>query len=325
MLCSFVISKVYGASVSVFYFGYNARTENRLRLVTTFYEGGLPERGSCQHGSEVLAALAYNSLNCQIDFVHVLYETSTRKGCLRLKDEIRLRSAMQHGKCSAYVECTPLHSQPSYYDIFNFATSFRGDVVVLANADMVFDESIRHLRFLQRGFLNTIATKGLGDVDSGTDDVRILIAYNRLSQCEIFSYLEAVAQKHLKNINEAFEEQTGLQLRAVVPNRCYRRPRTRLSWDAYAFHPEDITVNSSAFSERSGRKWFMNELGAENAALGAIISSSSAIRSITQVCDIVSMFAFHTQAKTHDTQNWVKGPFTSIASDCGSIKECFGG
>lgn len=193
--------------------------------------------------------------------------------------------------------------------------------MILANADMVFDSSVHILANLQRGVLNTIATIGL---DVAINDASLLDEYRALSSCDVNTFLYDVVENHLKNESEKFEDVTGLKLRAVVPNRCYPRPRPRLSWDAYAFHPEDINVVRQAFRDTSGRQWYMNELGAENAALGAIVAHSPALNSVTQVCDIVHMYSFHSQPKTHSVAKWVQSSLTFIASDCNSTSSCFG-
>ena len=299
----------------------------KLRLLTTHFEREDYQKGRCSHTSEVVAALAFNSKNCYIDTIHVLFESKRSKAsCNRLFQQIHVLREAQgdliYRSCAVNFECTIVASQPTYYDVFSISKSFVGDVVILANADMVFDSSVHILANLQRGVLNTIATNGL---DVAINGASLLDEYRALSRCDVNTFLDDIVVNHLKNESEKFEEETGLKLRAVVPNRCYPRPRPRLSWDAYVFHPEDINVVRQAFRDTSGREWYMNELGAENAALGAIVTHSPALHSVTQVCDIIHMYSFHTQAKTHGDGRWVQSSLTFIASDCNSTNSCFFG
>eukprot|EP00985_Skeletonema_marinoi_P027954 scaffold23607_cov80-Skeletonema_marinoi.AAC.1 len=95
--------------------------------------------------------------------------------------------------------------QPSYYQMFSNALSDEviGDVVVIANADMAFDDSMSVARFLNPEVLAVLSTHGFS---------------NRMAA-------------NMKNIYEEIVPNRGLRLRKFESDRCDAGQLP--SWDTY--------------------------------------------------------------------------------------------
>lgn len=144
------------------------------------------------------------------------------------------------------------------------------DIAIIANADMVFDDSIGLARHLQNKQVAVLATSGLRKAPKLVHDF------------------------HRQHIVHNVEDEDSL-----APSRCYEPPTERTSWDAFIFHPTDVEIIHDAFiDEATGLPFFMNQHGAENAALYAILSSRLKLQAI-QACDFITMWHLHTAPKTH--------------------------
>ena len=114
-------------------------------LITTFFP-------AVQHAhcNEIFAAISQNLLNDLIDEVHTLHEHGHGQGGRTVQDALR-ETAARHGRQISAAVLTKLvvhrwRRQPTYLDLFQVASEELGRVrtrlVLLANADVVFDASL---------------------------------------------------------------------------------------------------------------------------------------------------------------------------------------
>lgn len=262
-----------------------------LALLTSFWA---PKEPVPPHEIEVKAAILSNLLNPHFAEIHVLLEGTTQiYGCDEFTAELHSFLEPTAPASAAELKCTPWNgAQPTYYDLFTFSKQgLRDNLVILSNADMVFDESIATLRSLEPSSLVVIATSGL-DQYRTPDRIRWY-----------------------------FENFTRLPLTHVV-SRCYRDDTPRTSWDAYAFHPKSLEIFEMDFTdENSGEIFTMNRNGAENAALEAI-SRHSGLLQYSQICDHVKMWHFHTAAKMHKNEIGIKHNQLNPESCSSSLQHC---
>ena len=269
----------------------------RLALVVSFWDTFSAKRTTAsraRHANETLAAIVMNSVNCHFDIVHILYETD-KEHCVDILREVNsLRRALK-SQCGVKVSCEPRNSRASYADMFLVTkrSLFKSHVTIVANADQVFDSSVGLLRSLQADELSVIATRGLSEDNTPKE---LLAMYEDLTRSSVQSIL--YAELNITKLDE-FTAQTGLDLRPTVTNRCYTNA-IRFSWDAYAFHPVSIKIRMDYFLQPNRKVLFMNQLGAENIALRALVQASHKLKKVTQSCDQIHMWHFHVHPKTHD-------------------------
>jgi len=149
------------------------------------------------------------------------------------------------------------------------------------------------LKRLHKKTVNTIATRGIG-----TNNLPPELLRHRLEQLGM----------HTSDMN--------------VKNRCYAEKR-RTSWDAYAFHFGTLNFDETGFrDDKTGKKFTMNTIGAENSALYYLERASPGI-SFKQICDHVHMWHLHQSPKMHSSKRQVSAP-RSIADKCCDIMDCLG-
>ena len=114
-------------------------------LITTFFPAV-----QHAHSDEIFAAISQNLLNDLIDEVHTLHEHGHGQGGRTVQDALR-ETAARHGRRISAAVLTKLvvhrwRRQPTYLDLFQVASEELGRVrtrlVLLANADVVFDASL---------------------------------------------------------------------------------------------------------------------------------------------------------------------------------------
>jgi len=271
---------------------HNERDDMELALLTSFWAQRAPAH---PHEKEVKGAILANLLNPHLAEIHVVLDGTTHNyGCDDFTAELDSLLKFSTKEYVTQLKCTPWKGeQPTYHDLFKFSkrNDLRDKVVVLSNADMVFDDSIAALRSLDPASMVVIATGGL-DKSETPDEIRWY-----------------------------FENFTGLPLNHVV-SRCYEDGTPRTSWDAHAFHPDSLELFEKDFIDvRSGKTFHMNRNGAENAALEAV-SRHSDLLQFSQICDHVKMWHFHTTSKMHKTENGVKHDQLKPESCVSSVKDC---
>ena len=266
----------------------------RVALVTTAW---VSSSTAAPHLAEVKAAITVNMANEWIDQIHILLEGSTQEhDCSNFKSELEKSTLF---KSSSVRERSKFRcrnwglDQPTYYDMFDYASRnvSSKSLILLANADMVFDKSIRHLHELDERALLVVATSGLSIKSTPR---RILEAYEQLTRFRVID----------------------------VANRCYNEFEfNRTSWDAYAFYSDNLRISSDSFVDNATGRFFpMNQNGAENAALEAV-SRNSFFTQYSQICDHIKMWHFHTQPKMHHSSIGVKHDQLRPAS-CAQLSDC---
>ena len=290
---SLVLTKIAFESDATFRSDASIELHPLALLVTTWDSGS--GKGS-RHEEESLSAVVLNSVNCHIDRLHIVHET-TNISCWELMHKVEhKRTRIQH-RCSAKLTCEIRHERVTYYHMLHTTKRkiFSNYVTIVANADQVFDETVEQLRYLNSATLTVIATQGLGLQETPS---YLVDDYHLLTGAHLYDVFYSKAVDDLV-------EASGLDVEVHVKNRCRQRT-PRFSWDAYAFHPESVRMDKKLFKQRDG-DLYMNQLGAENVALRALVHASSRIERVTQSCDFVNLWHFHAHPKTH-TGQWAKSP-----------------
>eukprot|EP00041_Stephanoeca_diplocostata_P038329 m.1498968 g.1498968 ORF g.1498968 m.1498968 type:complete len:340 (-) comp25204_c0_seq26:5211-6230(-) len=273
------------------------RSVNELSLITTYWVSS----ATINHRSEIEAAMVLNIANNNFHSVFVLLDgTTSSYNCSHF--ERHIYDLIQRSGIHQYarLKCEPTVSwQTTYFDIF--AYSFKlpfGHIAVVANADMIFDNTVRLATRLQPGQLFTVETQG-GPTE-------------RQSTLDVTQVYASITHRALK-----FDPLGTLPNNKRVRSRCYTDQK-RYSWDAYIFYPSDIleirpddfmytTYQNRERSENlelfSARPLLMNQLGAENQALSVLQARSPHLR-IYSICEYIHMYHLHQTGKTHGKNNW---------------------
>ncbi len=258
----------------------------RVSYVTSFW-AKVRRTEMHPHRKEVEAALLANIHNPHFDQVVIFLDIGSEKGSevcqhfRRTMKDLSLRLLPSTTKeevnelLYSKLTCVDLYSgQPNYYQMFQNAVSdhVRGDVVVLANADMAFDDTISLARHLNPEVIAALGTRGFSDE----------------------------TPQHLKFIYTQMMD--GTAQKSSDADKC--AADTRWSWDTWIFHkskikgrmrPEDFKrLNQNHKSEF----FYMNENGAENAALWAV-QQSYPFTSLYNACEKIYSWSFHLTSKTH--------------------------
>uniref|UniRef100_A0A6U0GXB3 Uncharacterized protein n=1 Tax=Micromonas pusilla TaxID=38833 RepID=A0A6U0GXB3_MICPS len=273
--------------------------QKELHLVVSFWA---PSLKPVPHRAETEAAIALNTANPYISTVHVFLEATIDFHCSDVESRVEgLLQKAQHVRQAAELDCHEQSAQLSFFDMFLFAKSVdAGDsnrIVILANADMVFDSTVVHLRGLNPSVLAIIATRGFGSA-SGTRQIR--------------KFYRTVMKSKAK----------------AIPNRCYNlhqrgKKECRGSWDAYAFEPSRLKLSLTDFlDERSGRPFVMHQNGADPSALNALLTLSH-FNHVHQLCDYVKMWHYHSEGKTHfnNSEMPVFHEY-SFPAECATVRGC---
>jgi len=276
-----------------------------LVLVTSFWAADLrnstttstPIKKENPHRREIENAFVLNIGNSLFDEVRIVLEGHHHSyNCTTLRELLEEKLSLVHASTQTRFVCVEHDGpQPSYFEMFNYTTdiALNGSVIILANADMAFDQTVLQLKDLNAHTAGTISTQGFGKGRWPPQSI----------------------QRQLKRLGM---EPTKMR----ISNRCYARAR-RSSWDAYVFHFNSLNFNSSGFrDEVSGEKFTMNTMGAENAALYYLKHASPNI-TFNQICDHVDMWHIHASPKMHSSERWVSSP-RALASECADIAECLG-
>ncbi len=171
-------------------------------------------------------------------------------------------TSINHADLHSKVTCVGSpYGQPNYYQMFQNAVSdyVTGDVVVMANADMAFDDTISLARHLNPEVLVGLGTSGFSDKMPST--VKAI-------------YEQIVGTPSPTHMDE---------------NRCAAAKRWSWSWDTWIFYKSKLRgrLQSELFTRQNedheSEHFSMNELGAENAALVAL-QQTYPFKSIYNAC-----------------------------------------
>jgi len=260
----------------------------KVSLVTSFWAEPKDSTKANPHRREMEAALMANIHNPHFDQVVVFLDgVSEEANCahfLRGMNELneQLGAAVKKQLNSSKLTCVDVHTgQPTYYQMFKntLHEAVEGDVVVLSNADQAFDDTISQAQGLNPEVLIVLGTRG-------------------------FSFRMPPTTKY-------FYETLGNNRRKVGPYR-YRGQSdppdrclvTASSFDTYIFHKSKLSdrLREEYFQRPNANNemkyFYMNENGAENAALWAL-QQSYPFTSVYNACDRIHSWHFHLTPQTH--------------------------
>jgi hypothetical protein len=288
----------------------------RVSYVTSF--GAEPIEGGARnpHGREMEAALLVNIHNPHLDqivvFLHGVATAETNcddflSDMRELDAKIGL-SALEKTDPFFKVCCVNIPGdQPNYFQMFDFTLheAVLGDIVVLSNADQVFDDSMSMARYLNPNVLVVLATHGF--------------SLGKIPPIIQHFYVTIVGEEYL-------HLQDGTPTTNSVDNMCVSNP---YSWDTWIF---DKNVLRDRLKEEHFRRplsnkkmatFTMNELGAENAAMWAL-QQTFPFSSVYNACDKIRSWTFHLTHKTHKVH---KNPWQCVrrSHPCGSVPYPWGG
>ncbi|KAK1734005.1 hypothetical protein QTG54_015263 [Skeletonema marinoi] len=259
----------------------------KVSYVTSFWAKVIGEEEINPHRREVEAALLANIHNPHFDqvVVHLATENNAescldfRQAMSDLSRQVLSMTADESNELlTNKLKCLDVQAgQPSYYQMFSDALSDEviGDVVVLANADIAFDDSMSLARFLNPEVLAVLSTHGFS---------------NRMAANIKNIYEEMMGTDYITDVEQRRGHPGSWEI-----DRC---AESRFSWDTWIFHKSKLmgTLKEENFKRLSKTNelipFYMNESGAENAALWAI-EQSYPFSSTYNVCDRIQSWHFH--------------------------------
>jgi hypothetical protein len=273
----------------------------KVSYVTSFYASHQPGGEVANpHRQEIKAAILANihnqhlhqivvfldGVSAQSNCIHFILEmrelnikymstttTSTTSSVLMKEQEETQEDVLSK------LTCIDVHTgQPTYYDMFQntLHKDVLGDVIILANADQVFDNTISVVRDLNPYVLVVLGTKGFG--------------YNIPPKIKYF-YDILVGTNYVDNT----------EMQQSNKDMC---KKTRYSWDTWIFKRVAIRdrLKEHDFQRMNTNNenvsFYMNENGAENAALWAL-QQSFPFTSVYNACDVIYSWSFHFAPKQH--------------------------
>jgi hypothetical protein len=284
----------------------------KVSYVTSFWAEPKDSTKANPHRREMEAALMANIHNPHFDQVVVFLDgVSEEANCahfLRGMNELneQLGAAVKKQFNFSKLTCVDVHTgQPTYYQMFKntLHEAVKGDVVILANADQAFDDTISQAQGLNPEVLLVLGTRGFSFRMPPTTKY----FYETLGNNWRRSYYTL----------GPYQGRSDRKIRRVVPYRYgpYRyRGRsdppadrclvTASSFDTYIFHKSKLSdrLREEYFQRPNANNemkyFYMNENGAENAALWAL-QQSYPFTSVYNACDRIHSWHFHLTPQTH--------------------------
>lgn len=296
---------------------------------------------------ELDAALAANLANSALVHTYVLLENSTSShNCSHFM--IRLRKSgvgkLERLRCVDRAEM-----QPTYREMYEMAFTIpkMGSIVILSNADIVFDHTIREFRAMPRNKLNVLSVTG--GPQHTSEELRGY--YERF----VTDAHELLTSREAKGPGSEITHAGSSKKKTIPWNLCSSKWKyLGMSWDAYVFRRDSapLSFNSSEYQETlqyRGREYFMNMFGAENAAAMAFHHSGLERRRLyysrskanrrdgsidpkrwhpNNACRFVNAWHFHLMPKTHfngsDSNPVVHNKWRDAGSSniCETMEEC---
>ena len=269
----------------------------KVSYVTSFYahqpDG---EVANNPHRQEIKAAILANIYNPHLHQIVVFLDgVSVQSNCIHFILEMRelnikymstvktssvlMKEEEAQEDVLSKLTCIDVHTgQPTYYDMFQntLHKDVLGEVIILANADQVFDTTISVVRDLNPYVLVVLGTKG-------------------------FSYNIPPKIKYFYDILVGTDYVDNTEMQQGNKDMCQK---TRYSWDTWIFKRVAIRdrLNEQDFQRMNTNNemisFYMNENGAENAALWAL-QQSFPFTSVYNACDVIYSWSFHFAPKTH--------------------------
>lgn len=259
-----------------------------VSLVVSHYARSM---ATALHHAEVEAAISVNAANPLFGRVVVFFEVTADDGCSNLSQ--RLLAAVPHPerkRAMRRLECLARRTQPTYFELFAFvSTTPLLPLVVLANADVIFDATLAQLPPLAHGELHVLTVNAV----AGRSRAR--------TWAETWAALKA----------DAAERRCPI---ANMPSWGPRWNASVFSWDAYVLRPplphfsrwqaSATAANTTAANANASRLglaaslgFFMNEMNAENEAVCAL-ELLTGVR-VHAPCLLVRVRHLHRAPKTH--------------------------
>jgi len=288
---------------------FDDANDKKVSYVTSFW-AKTPQTKIHPHRREIEAALLANIYNPHIDQVVVFLDGVTsgddnveeefKSSCVHFYQDMaeinrqflqRSASSNTHGvDPMSKVTCVNvITGQPTYHQMFLNALSnvVTGDIVIMANADMAFDDSISKARKLKEDVLLVLGTRGFS-MDATPASSRQF-------------YDAIVGTEYMNNVNDKSERHK----KDWDVDQCKVNP---WSWDTWIFHKEAIQgqlqeehFQRPSITSNEMTSFYMNENGAENAALWAMEQSSN-FATTYNACDEIQTWSFHLTFRTHHSQ-----------------------
>ncbi|CAB9510095.1 expressed unknown protein [Seminavis robusta] len=263
-----------------------------ISLVTSFWAQS-PEEEVSPHRREIEESLLNNIHNPHIHQVVIILDGSSENAnCSHFKTRMEqleqefntfmnlddnMNSPEYQARKRPLLTCVHrADTQPFYYEMFQYATNpdiVKSDIVIVANADQAFDESVATASRLKHNIVLALPTSGF-DKDRVPSPTR-----------DHFAKLHGTTAPAYANGSA---------------NRCRHK---MLSWDGYAFHRTLLAGHlKPEFFQRpsvQGNAFFkMNEVGGENAALWGLQQSQRHAKYI-KTCEVMHLWHFHGAPKMH--------------------------
>ena len=306
-------------------------------------------KSSSPRRREIEAAIVSNLLNPNLEIYVVLDGSSSKYNCEHLQKDLNsLFLQISNGKQITPWSCIDRSgSQPSYKDLVEYALKipFQADVVVIANSDVVFDESISKLSGVQKHSLVVLSVTG-GPHEAPaylTNSYKDLVSKN--SESDPLSRRTSTRCCHDEKCQQGPFVTGG---ECNCDKRWFRWPTMMVSWDALAFRWDQAVDWKKAdpyfLNTEGGEFYTMNEDGAENSAAEGLyhllqVSNSSAQPRLKNACGHVGLWQFHLESSIHRVPTRVVGVGTKErngnestcdegtcqvwSEGCINIKECW--
>ena len=284
--------------------------DKKISYVTSFWANRHDATNVTPHRREIEAALLANIYNPHIDQVVVFLDgvftddaidEEHKSSCVHFNQDMAelSRQFLQSDSSNriefsvdpmSKVTCVNvITGQPTYYQMFQNAVSnvVTGDIIVMANADMAFDVTIAKARKLKEDVLLVLGTRGFSLNAASTRQFLPIPASTR----QFYDVL--VTTEYSDNFLKDWDH-----------DRCRLGP---FSWDAWVFHKKTVQgqLQEKHFQRPSTSNemsfFYMNENGAENAALWALEQSTN-FATTYNACDMIHSWSFHLTPKTHHRQ-----------------------
>ena len=244
-----------------------------------------------EHLTEIIEAIKINAHSKSFNEIHILYEINNKESsCSGLvKTLSKYKYSDVTGKVPK-IKCTEFKKQPSYFDMFDYASKMlAGRVVALANPDMVFsEEDVLHTDWERRVDNDTIFAvssvnapphllrqiNGEGYDAQSCLDTMVDLCPNQCKQ-----YTTKQEKQHMLWNDEGF----------CVWNEGYCR---HVSWDAMIFRPLRSHGNVK------GMKYPMNCNACENMAFYTMALHED-YKNQYNACSFLRMYNIHCAKKMH--------------------------
>jgi hypothetical protein len=281
------------------------RSNSGVSLVTSFWAAQEGDTSQPDHRREIEAAILVNLQNPHFQQVVVILdsvsnETMDCKGFVefmtrQLDGLAGMNATISYGHIPGpellCIERTALSGQPSYREMFHYATfhpSISSEIVVLSNADQVFDDTMFLAAQIPKNTIFILSTHG----------------YN--------------ASRVPPTIRQLYQKVVGDDSNGTGSSLCVHHEwgipittmRHSYSWDTFIYqrsllhsslsgNEQETQVMTRSNFWRKRKEFYMNEMGAETAALYDVTLGLHDNVSVWNACEVIRSWHFHMSPKTH--------------------------